>query len=40
MLEALATAIALDASYREKAREDQDLEPYKEDPDFQELVGE
>jgi hypothetical protein len=40
MLDALRSATSLEPAYREKAREDEDLEPYRDDPDFQTLVSE
>lgn len=40
MLETLRTAIGLDPSYEEKAREDKDLDTYRDDPDFRTMVFE
>jgi len=40
MLDALKRAVEFDPEYKEKAEIDPDFEPYRDDPDFQELIGE
>lgn len=40
MLDALEKAIELNPDYKEKAKTDSSFEPYRDDSDFQELVGE
>lgn len=40
MLEALKEAIELDPEYKEIAKTDEDFEPYRDDSEFMELIGE